>query len=297
MGALYAARICLVGHQIICLLASQELRRTIPDLLPRLQLRSFVPFTPTVLYLGVLIMYSCIWRNPFSSFENLPLIFFYISLSGCIAFVGLQTVSIEAFRYKLKAMNDLLECHPKRQIDLEHMLARVAKHRVQFNSLIDDVNRGLGPILATTVIVLCIRLSFGIFSNFAMSTLIINKDAVPNFTSLFLVYPRTAVKIIVLVSLAHAGERFNSEIARSSHLLDCISTSNQFYPPIVFYQIEKCRSVIEKRNVAFTGWGIMNIDHTLLVVMFNFIFSMVMVLMQFQMSETVSSTESHGGKL
>jgi len=74
------------------------------------------------------------------------------------------------------------------------------------------VESGIGPMVAVSVVTLCLRLSFTLFTNFSMTVVMLTGGKLPPLTNLLLVYPRTVLKSIVLAGLAHSGQRFKNEV-------------------------------------------------------------------------------------
>ncbi|XP_065336794.1 uncharacterized protein LOC135937565 [Cloeon dipterum] len=296
-AALHLTRISLVAHQVLAWLQSRNFGRFVSEVLPRVKLNSILRIIPSILYLGLLPFKLFIGRNPFASLKNTPLLFSYISLSGCVAAIALATAVVEFCHQevpriiKLQLLNGKLEQQTlEKSMDLEFILARVAKKGVELSALIESSNRGLGPLVAITVLTLCMRLSFTTYCTYYLFSLIVSRGLEDiSIGTLFSLIPRSLLKVAILVTFANAGQRLNNEAAKTSHLLDLISVSNRLFPSIICFQIAKCRSVFDKSKISISGWGLMNVDHTLLITMFNIIFGTVMVLVQLQVSETVSS--------
>jgi len=157
---------------------------------------------------------------------------------------------------QLRSLNYQLEQLPKRPADLEHLLARIAHKRAQLNILVSEVGSGIGPVVAASVITLCLRLSFSLFTNFSMAMEMFTSGKMLNLGDILVVYPRTILKAVVLVGLAHSGQRLNDEVhsielthyhmftkmrklqaAKSQLLVDSIASSNQFLPKHIIWQV------------------------------------------------------------
>ena len=121
------------------------------------------------------------------------------------------------FLSQLRNLHDHLESPPKRAIDLENLLARVAKRRGQLNNLVSEVNGGIGPVVAASVFTLCFRLSFSLFTNFSMAAEIFS-GKMPSLATMLILYPRTFFKSIVLVCLAHSGQKLADEVFCKKYL-------------------------------------------------------------------------------
>ncbi|CAB3380868.1 Hypothetical predicted protein [Cloeon dipterum] len=291
LAALHLTRISLVAHQVLAWLQSRNFGQFVSEVLPRVKLNSILRIIPSILYLGLLPFKLFIGRNPFTSLKNTPLLFSYIALSGCVAAIALATAVVEYCHQELRLLNDKLEQQTvEKSMDLEFILARIAKKGVELSALIESSNRGIGPLVAITVLTLCMRLSFTTYCTYYLFSLIVSNGIEDHsIGTLFSLIPRSLLKVAILTTFANAGERLNNEAAKTSHLLDLISVSNRLFPSIVCFQIAKCRSVFDKSKISISGWGLMNVDHTLLITMFNIVFGTVMVLVQLQVSETVSS--------
>jgi len=88
----------------------------------------------------------------------------------------------------------------------------VAYKRAQLNNLVSEVGSGVGPVVAASVITLCLRLSFSLFTNFSMAMDMFSGRKMPTLGNILLVYPRTIFKSIVLAGLAHSGQRLKDEV-------------------------------------------------------------------------------------
>jgi len=122
-------------------------------------------------------------------------------------------IYIKNYFSKLRSLNNQLEQLPKRPADLEHLLARIAHKRAQLNILVAEVGSGIGPVVAASVITLCLRLSFSLFTNFSMAMEMFTSGKMLNLGDILVVYPaRTILKAVVLVALAHSGQRLNDEV-------------------------------------------------------------------------------------
>jgi len=139
-------------------------------------------------------------------------------------------------------------------LDLEARLARVAQRRARLNILMSEVEAGVGPVVAASVFTLCLRLSFSLFTNFSMVAKMFSGDQPDAF--LYLFYPRSILKIVALVGLAHAGQRLKDEVRISFKrflyfnfkckqanfgelLLNAITTSDRNFLPSTFnFQVQ-----------------------------------------------------------
>jgi len=110
----------------------------------------------------------------------------------------------------LVKLNRQLEASSKGHPDLEVKLARVARRRARLNILVAEVEAGLGPVVAASVVTLCLRLSFSVFTNFTMVAKMFSGEHPDPF--LYLFYPRSFFKGITLLGLAHAGQRLKDEV-------------------------------------------------------------------------------------
>jgi hypothetical protein len=113
--------------------------------------------------------------------------------------------------FQLRNLHDHLESPPKRAIDLENLLARVAQRRAQLNILVSEVNGGIGPVVAASVFTLCFRLSYSLFTNFSMAAEIFS-GKMPSLATMLILYPRTFFKSLVLVRLGHSGQKLTDEV-------------------------------------------------------------------------------------
>lgn len=98
--SLYLARLALVAHNLFAMSFSPTVGRCISHI-SHLKLKSFAPLIPALAQVFFLIAYPIIWKNPFSSLAAFPYLFLYLTLSGCIVFVSLQTILIEIFMKKV----------------------------------------------------------------------------------------------------------------------------------------------------------------------------------------------------
>lgn len=91
------------------------------------------------------------------------------------------------------------------------MFAHVAFKRMQINKLVAMVDEGVGPMLAATVISLSIRLAFSIFANFTVA-LEMFSGKIPSLANLVLIFLRSFLETVTLVSLANAGQSLKNEV-------------------------------------------------------------------------------------
>jgi len=78
--------------------------------------------------------------------------------------------------------------------------------------LVSEVESGVGPVVAASVVTLCLRISFSLFTNFWMAMDMFTTGKMPSVGNLLIVYPRTIFKTIVLAALAHSGQRLKDEV-------------------------------------------------------------------------------------
>jgi hypothetical protein len=112
---------------------------------------------------------------------------------------------------QLHNIHEYLVSPPKRAVDLESVLALVAQKRVHLNALVSEINGGLGPVVAASVVTLCLRLSFSLFTNFSMAAAIFS-GKMPSLSTILILYPRTFLKSLVLILLAHSGQNLADEV-------------------------------------------------------------------------------------
>lgn len=99
----------------------------------------------------------------------------------------------------------------KHPIEQEKMLSRVAQKRMQINKLMAMVDEGVGPMLAVTVIALCIRLAFSLFTNFSVA-LDMFSGKILSLSTAVKIFLRTLLECFVLVYLSTAGQSLKNEV-------------------------------------------------------------------------------------
>jgi hypothetical protein len=112
---------------------------------------------------------------------------------------------------QLQKINNELENPPKIVIELERLLAQIAKKRAKLNDLMADTESGLGPLVAATIFTLCLRLSFATFANFSVAMKVLS-GSLSSFTVVILASLRMILKIVILLQLAHSGQRLVEEV-------------------------------------------------------------------------------------
>jgi hypothetical protein len=99
----------------------------------------------------------------------------------------------------------------KHPIEQEEMLSYVAQKRMKINKLMAMVDEGVGPILAATVIALCIRLAFSLFTNFSV-VLDMFSGKILSFSTVAKIFLRALLECFVLVYLSNAGQSLKNEV-------------------------------------------------------------------------------------
>jgi len=87
----------LVLHHLVALALSPLFGRSVSHVL-HLRLQSPVSLIVGLLYPALFVVYPLFaWSSPFSSLNNLAILFNYLALPGCTAIVSLHTVVIEVY--------------------------------------------------------------------------------------------------------------------------------------------------------------------------------------------------------
>jgi hypothetical protein len=220
-------RTVLVFHQSWMLILSPAFGRSMTRAV-HLRHSTFLSI-PTAIYIFMLVVFSFIWRSPFDSLADLPLLFFYFTVTGCVCVITLQTLLIkclrkkvifstqaciflECFHFQLHLLHKDLDKFPKRPADLEMHLARVARQRTQLNAFAEEVGAGVGPVVAVTVFAVTVRLSCTLLINVKTGFYMYSTGQLPPLTDLFIAYPRTILVSFMLAALAHAGQGLKDEV-------------------------------------------------------------------------------------
>lgn len=102
---------------------------------------------------------------------------------------------------------------------MEYLLAWAAKKRAKLNELMADTESGLGPMVAATILTICLRLSFMAFANLSAIMKVLS-GAPTSLINVFSISLRLILKTIALLQLAHCGQQFVEEVNMSKYKID-----------------------------------------------------------------------------
>jgi hypothetical protein len=94
-------RLVSVAHYVVALILSPALGRCVAKT-THLRLKSAWCLIPCLMYMSVTITYAFIWRNPFGSWQEFPIIFIFMSLTGFNVICTFYTVLIKITLQKVE---------------------------------------------------------------------------------------------------------------------------------------------------------------------------------------------------